>query len=451
MNDLSIPKHRTIAVVGGGLAGIAAAVNLAKNGVKPILLEKRPFLGGRAFSFVDDVSGEHVDNGQHVVVGACTQYLELLSTIGVADKLTIQKGLSIPLALNGSISNLKAVHLPGNLANLGALTRYKHMSLLGKIRTLYGLLAMRFTGDSSEEASSETFKQWLKKRGQTEETIRLFWDLLTLAALNDHVEDASAQAGIMLFQTAVLGPPSNAAIGFSKVGLSELVQDAACNFICDRGGEVLTDVKVKKVNLSGSLPYLETTRGNNVYASCIISAVPAWCLTDILPEKLAVSDFFKRVSTLEAGPIVAVHIWYSRPITSLPFMASLSGEGQWIFNVDALHGKEDGRHILISISGAQKWKEASKAEISDFFVKELQKLFPESSGSEVIRTLVIKTPQATFRWIPGSNQGRLPQKTPVEGLFLAGDWTSTGWPATMEGAARSGNLAAEAALEWMQN
>jgi protoporphyrinogen oxidase len=290
----------------------------------------------------------------------------------------------------------------------------------------------------------ETFHDWLMRHGQTAETINRFWNLITLPALNDDIRDVSADAGIMLFQVALLGPPANAAIGYPVVGLSRLSGEAARGFIEERGGEVRTGADVAELMLGGEVG-VRLADGALEKADAVISAVPAATLIDLLGGR-ADGEFFAPASGMQTSPIVGVHIWYDRPVMDDMFVATLGGSLQWVFNVTGMHGDDEvsGQHVAISLSGAWKWKDKSKREFQDIFVAEMAATFPRAADAKVERFLVVKMLDATFRVTPGSLSRRLPQETPVPGLFLAGDWTRTGWPSTMEGAVRSGNLAADA-------
>ncbi|MEX0763395.1 MAG: hydroxysqualene dehydroxylase HpnE [Dehalococcoidia bacterium] len=442
---------RRIAVVGGGLAGQAAAVRVARDGGHPVLLEKRPFLGGRAFSFVDRETGVEVDNGQHVFVGACVQYQEFLKEVGAWSNVRLPRRLDAPVLLNGRISRLKSSNLPGPLANLPALLRYGHLSVSGKMRLLYGLmrirLAKRYPGGPLER---ETFDAWLRRHSQNDETIDRFWNLIVLPSLNDNVRDVSADAGVMLFQVALLGRPSNAAIGVSSVGLSALTGGPVQEYIEARGGEVRTGSEARCIELkNGVAAGIRLASGEVLHADSVIIALPSANMLGILPADLAKSAFFSVASKVETAPIVGVHIWYDRPVLEHDFIAVLDGPLQWVFNVTNLQHADDGegQHVVISLSGAWQWRDQSKAELRETFVTEMARAFPAARSAKVTRFLVIKMLDATFRVRPGSTQHRLPQQTPVKNLFLAGDWTDTGWPSTMESAVRSGNMAAKAALE----
>lgn len=441
--------------MGGGLAGLSAGVRLSQRGVKVTVLEKRPFLGGRAFSFKDPETGIEVDNGQHVFVGACAEYMRFLKEIDAWDNVRMPKRLATRVLRKGKTAWLRAsTRVPGSAANLPALLRYGHLSLAGRARLLYGITRIRFARRKpGGPLESETFDSWLRRHGQNDETISRFWNLITLPALNDDITAVSADAGLMLFQVALLGVPENAAIGYPVVGLSRLAGDAASALITRNGGEVRTGADVAELLVEEDRCIgARLANGELIEADSVILALPASATHELLPQQLAGHGFFAPAANIETAPIVGVHIWYDRPVMNDIFVATLDSSLQWVFNVTKMHERESeanetGQHVAISLSGAWKWKDMSKAELRKTFVDEMERVFPEAVSAEVTRVITVKMLDATFRVTPGAEANRLPQETPVPGLFLAGDWTRTGWPSTMESAVRSGGLSADAVMK----
>jgi len=466
------PRGKTVVIIGGGLAGLAAAVRLGKLGYSPVVLEKRPFAGGRAFSFTDPETGAEVDNGQHVFVGACTAYRQFLKDIGAWDNVRLPKRIDAPVLCEGVLARLRgAESLSGPFANLPAILGYTHLSMSGRARVLYGLarikLTKRLPGGPLER---ETFHSWLRRHGQNGHTIERFWELITLPALNDSVSAVSADAGLMLFQTALLRDPSWAAIGCPSVGLSSLASAPATATIERAGGQLRCGLEAQALDFSGGrITGVRASGGETIKGEAYVSAVPPSALLALLPAGLAADSFFAACKGVETSPIVNVHIWYGRQVVSEPFIAVLNSPVQWVFNVTALHSEEGmpdeaqtpvvprlngagpSQHIAISLSGAWRWRDMSKTELRETFVTEMERLFPAARGAAVLRFLVVKMLDATFRVAPGPAAFRLPQKTPIPGMFLAGDWTATGWPSTMESAVRSGNLAADAAAAYLSS
>lgn len=441
---------RTVVIIGGGIAGLAAAVRLVQLGLKPIVLEKRPFLGGRAYSFTDRETGIEIDNGQHVFVGACDQFQQYLRDIGAWDQVRLEGRMGLPVIKQGRLSWLRARKLPGPLANLSALFGYKHVGLTGKVRILWGLLSIglaRPNPDSNHDLV--TFEDWLRDHGQDYETIQNFWNLIVLPSLNDDISVVSAHTGIMLFKVALLGPAQNPAIGIPLAGLTTLTGGNARKYIEDRGGQIRTGVEVASLNIDGArITGVLTVDGEPVDGEAVISAVPAAAMTPLLPggskSPDGPDDFFTPAESIKTAPIIAVHIWYDRPVLREKYVAVLGGPLQWVFNDTDLKSRDDGggQHIVISLSGAWEWKDRSKQELRDIFTLEMERVFPEARRAAIIKFTVVKMLEATFRVVPGTQKARLSQRTPLPGFYLAGDWTDTGWPSTMESAVRSGNLAA---------
>lgn len=441
---------REVVVIGGGIAGLAAGVRLIQLGMKPIVLEKRPFLGGRAYSFTDSETGSEIDNGQHVFVGACDQFQQYIRDIGAWDQVRLEKRLELPVLKNGRLSWLRARKLPGLLANLSALLGYRHVGIRGKLLILWGLLSIRLTRPGPGSPHDRiTFEDWLRDHGQNDETIRNFWNLIILPSLNDDISVVSAYTGIMLFKIALLGAAGNPAMGVPLVGLSTLAGENARNFIEQHGGEIRTGVEVASLSIDNArITGVVTVNGELIEGDAVISAVPAAALTPLLPggseETDGPDDFFTPAESIKTAPIVAVHIWYDRPVLRQKYVAVLDSPLQWVFNDTELKSRDDGagQHIVISLSGAWEWKDRSKQELREIFTTEMALVFPEAQKAAITKFAVVKMLEATFRAIPGTQSARLSQRTPLPGLYLAGDWTDTGWPSTMESAVRSGNLAA---------
>ena len=273
---------------------------------------------------------------------------------------------------------------------------------------------------------------------------------MVLPSLNDDISVVSAYTGIMLFKVGLLGPARNPAMGVPLVGLSTLVGDNAREFIERRGGEIRTGVDVASLKIGdASITGVITTGGESVGGEAVISAVPAAAMTPLLPRGREGSngpdDFFTPAESVKTAPIVAVHIWYDRLVLREKYVAVLDSPLQWVFNDTDLKSRDDGggQHIVISLSGAWEWKDRSRQELRKIFTAEMARVFPDAQGATIHKFAVVKTLEATFRTDPGSQKTRLSQRTPLPGFYLAGDWTDTGWPSTMESAVRSGNLAAE--------
>ncbi|MSQ11609.1 MAG: FAD-dependent oxidoreductase [Dehalococcoidia bacterium] len=448
----AVAQPQRCVVIGGGLAGLSAALDLLDAGHAVTLVERRPFLGGRAYSFTDQDTGQEVDNGQHVFLGCCTAYRALLERLGAQGRTSLQPWLSVPVVgRNGVRSTLAAVPwLPFPLHLLPALLSYRHLSLRERLTTLRVLLVLMRTDRERRHADleSQSFKDWLLARGERPRSIQRFWNLIILPTLNDDVGAVSAAMGIMVFQEALLHGKHGGEIGYSRVGLTALVSDPAKAVFERAGGRLLLGQGAVRLGLrEGRVDAVELSGGHRVEGDLFVSAVPWEALLKLLPEPWPRDLFFAPAATLEAAPIVGVHLWYDRAVMDDAFAAFLDTPVQWVFNKSSIMGLSGpGQYVCISLSGAWEFAPMSKEELRTLFVEEMARLFPKAREAKVERFIVVKQLSATFRSKPGAASGRLAQQTPIANLFLAGDWTETGWPSTMESAVRSGKLAAGAAL-----
>ena len=439
----------TVIVLGGGLAGLSASRSLLEHGYGVTLVEKRPFLGGRAFSFRDPQVGREVDNGQHVFLGCCTYYLDFLRAVGALDKTFLQDRLRVEVILNGKRGVLSSTPFLGAMHLLPAFVRYPHLSPVDKLLVVYGMIRAKLTSRSKhgKELDQQTFYQWLKRHHQTERAIDNLWNLIILPALNDDVRNVSADMALMTFQEGLLKMPRDATIGFSRVGLTSLTGEPTRRFLEERGGTLVVGRTVKSLAVrDGRVDAVELSDGSHLRAGAYVSALPFDVLLQVLPDDIANSAFFSGASRLSSSPIVGIHLWYDRPIMEQDFVAFLDSPVQWVFNKSLIQGSsgDGGQYVCISVSGAWDYVDRPKEELREMFAREMERLFPNARSAQIERFDVVKQPQATFRSTPGVARLRPSQATPISNLFLAGEWTDTGWPSTMEGAVRSGVFAAEA-------
>ncbi len=454
MGDQPDPSDSTakrVVVLGGGLAGLSAARCLVERGFDVTLVEKRPFLGGRAFSFTDPQEGVEVDNGQHVFLGCCSYYIDFLEAIGALDKTYLPNGLRMEVVIDGKRGVLSSMPRLRRLHLLPSFLLYPHLGIVDKLMAAYGMLRVRLTNRRKHSASldRQTAYAWLKAHHQTERTIENLWNLVIRPALNDDVRDVSADMALMVFQEALLKTPADAAIGFPKVGLSTLNGEHARRFLQGRSANVVMGRSVTAIKMDdGLVRGVEISGGETLQADAYLSALPFKVLSSILPDDVSGSPFFASAADLSTSPIVGIHIWYDRPVMEGEFVAFVESPVQWVFNKSAIQDLGGtGQYICISLSGAWDLIDTPKDELRELFTHEMAKLFPRARDAHVERFLVVKEPQATFRSAPGAAEHRLPQRTPISNLFLAGEWTQTGWPSTMEGAVRSGAFAADAVAE----
>ena len=442
----------SVLVVGGGLAGLAAASKLCDRGFRVKLLEKRGFLGGRAFSFTDRTTGFEVDNGQHVFMRCCTRYIAFLKRLGVFNKTYLQDRMKVQI-IDGprGASELSSAPLPTPFHLLPSFATYRHLSAREKALALMASLRIMALGEKGrKELEGQTFYDWLKDHHQTDRAIDNFWNVITLPTLNDEVRWVSANQAMMVFQNGFFKNSRGADIGYSRVGLTSLIEDEAKRYIIDRGGELV--LKGEAVGLrveGGRIEGVALTGGDLLTADYYVSAVSFQAFTSMLSTELRNDPFYGRASGLGSSPIVNVHVWYDRPVAPFEFAAFLNSKIQWAFNKSQMFNRngQSGQYICLSQSGARDLIDVPKEDIQQMFLEELSSLLPKADQASATHVSVVKEPMATFSSAPGALSYRLPAKTPIGNLFLAGEWTDTDWPSTMEGAVRSGEIAARALVQ----
>jgi squalene-associated FAD-dependent desaturase len=428
-----------VVVCGGGLAGIAAACEASLLGADVTLVERRPFLGGKAYSFTDDEAGVEVDNGQHVFLGCCTAYIAFLKLIGAYGDTTLQRALDAPVRDRaGRTGALRASRLPAPLHLGPSFATYPLLSHTEKAAAIRALLALGVLRESQRaELDQVTFAEWLIAHGQGVGAIERFWDLIVLPTCNDRSDRVSAALATFVFQEGFFRTRTGSAIGWSRVGLTRLVDPPARRFLGRRGAQVVTGRGVAAVGEG----YVELSDGARLEADAVVLALPPDRVREMCPE--ALPDY----PDLGSSPIVNVHVWYDRPVMDGLFTAVVDSPAQWVFNRTAMADLPGpGQHLAVSISGARDEVGRSKATLIEEITAELDYLFPRARGAEVERVACVKEPDATFAAAPGQAGKRPGTRTSVDSVVLAGAWTDTGWPATMEGAVRSGLLAARTAV-----
>ena len=435
--EAPVTEGRTVAVVGGGFAGVAAACRLAGDGLRPILLERAPRLGGRAASFRDRVSGEHVDYGHHVSMRCCTATHGFLQRIGASDALPYQPELAVPILCGPERSDLRSnLFLPGFLHLAPALLRYRCLSAVERFRVASAAIAL-------PAARGEiSFGDWLRRRRQSERSVARLWNPICVATLNAHADEVSLQAARHVFREGFFSR-GGAGLGLFTRVLGDVFA-AAWTYIEERGGQVRTGTGVARI-LTGSSRAVgvETSDGDAVEADSVIAAVPPWDLRAIVSDPL-LAPILERAGRLAWAPIVDVHLWLDRPVLEEDFVIAVDGPVQAVFDLSRIHERPSavGSHLVLSQSAAEPWIDRSSEEIVEELVGALRDLVPAAREARVTRHLVVRHRRATFVPAPGADALRPPSKTPVEGLYLAGDWTASGWPSTIEGAIRSGIAAA---------
>jgi squalene-associated FAD-dependent desaturase len=426
---------------------MATAWRLLTSGYSVTLVERRPYLGGRAYSYQDKETGLQIDNGQHVFLGCCTAYTGFLQEIGTLELTSRQPSLHVQVRdAAGKAGFLSAVPLPSPLHLLPGFLLYPHISFMDKLRAIPVLLRISRTKNrDNPELQNEDFESWLRRHHQSERAIRNFWEFIILPTCNDPANAVSASTAFMIFQVGFLESRHNANVGFARAGLSDVMGTAAERKLQERGATLLLGRTVKQLLIgdNGALSGVELADGERLEADWYVSALPAHALPDLLPQTGGESSIATATAAHTYAPIVNLHVWSDRPVADFEFAAFVGSPVQWVFNKSRIMGEDGpGEYLTASLSGAwEHWPE-SKEALQERFTKELAQLLPRARVARVVRFQVVKEQRATFRSLPGTTNLRLPAQTSIRNFVLAGDWTDTGWPATMEGAVRSGETAA---------
>lgn len=446
---------RRVVVIGGGLAGITAAIALRDAGAEVTLLESRPRLGGAATSYAR--AGMMVDNGQHVFLRCCTNYIALLARLGVTDSVAIQDRFDVTVLAPDGPARLRRSALPSPLHLARALAGYRLLSLAERAKVGRAALAFAVADPASMALDGQPLGQWLAARGQGERARRRLWDLFIISALNIDGDQASTALAAKVIKTALLGRRDAADIGIATVPLGRLHADATAALLGRLGAQIRLGARataVERLAGGGFLVRLgrgeragtdaeelpETAESDPVLADGVVLAVP--------PEQAArlagTATFDQAVAWARLGysPIVNVHVIYDQQVTDLPFVAAVDSPVQWVFDKTRQAGVESGQYLAVSVSAADDLVDVPTAAIRELFVPALERLFPAAAKATIRDFFVTRERRATFRQGPGCGSLRPGAGTLVPGLVLAGAWTATGWPDTMEGAVRSGHSAA---------
>jgi squalene-associated FAD-dependent desaturase len=422
----------SVAVVGGGLAGIAAAVALQEAGFEVELFEQRPRLGGATHSFQRD--GVTVDNGQHVMLRAFTAYRGLLDRLGTADGIDLQPRFDLRILTpdDRPPARLRRTPLPGPLHLLPALAGYSLLAPRERWAAIRAATALGRLDPGDPAQDLRSLGRWLDDHGQSDRARRYLWELFVTAALNCGVDEASLGLSAMVIQNALLGRADAADIGVPRIPLGELHGRAAEKAI----RRVHLKTKIDRV-VSGTRLVVD---GFPVDADAVVLAVPHPAAAALVPA--AACPDRGHWSRLGASPIVDVHVLYDRPVLDLPFAAVVDSPVQWVFDRSAAGGLDaalpGGQYVSSVVSAAGEWIDAPVARIREVFLPALADVLPRARRAEVAGFFVTRERHATFRQAPGTEAVRPGAATRMPGLFLAGAWTATGWPDTMEGAVRSG-------------
>ncbi len=445
-----VVEARDVVIIGGGFAGLSAGVALAERGFRVALLEGKPALGGRAYSFPDTESEDPVDNGQHVLMGCYHHTLDFLGRLGTRGRLIVHRNLEIEMLDGpGRRAHLRTAPIPGPFHLAAGLMRYKHLTLperLGAVRA--GMRMMYMRRFDRARLARMTVAELMELTGQGTQARRALWYPLAIATLNEDPELASAALLAEVMKRAFFSRRNDSAFLYSTVGLSDLYCTAAREFIENREGVVACRAIIDGLEMDdGMVSAVMLRDGARLKAANFIAAVPPAQLLRLLPEGAAAERFFARLASLKSSPIICVHVWLDREVTRAAFVGFIGTTTQWLFNkrrIFSQHGTRHPGYLSFVISGARKLADLPQDELLEIVMKDLGAMIPAARQAEMIRALVLKEKHATIAPDPASDAARPPAKTPVANLFLAGDWIQTGLPATIESAVISGRSAAAA-------
>jgi squalene-associated FAD-dependent desaturase len=403
----------SVLIAGGGLAGLAAAAALGGAGYQVDLHEARGFLGGRATSFpVSPDDAELIDNCQHVLMGCFTNLLDLYRRLGVDDRIRFYSEFHF-VEPGGRVSTMRR--------GLGSYLGLDFLGVADKIAVARGLLAIRRERTRRQDLDRITMFDWLREKRQTPRAIQRFWRQVLVSAINEDLDRMAARHGFQVFWLGFLADAQSSRMGLATAPLRELY-----------GAERLPNVAV---HLRSPVERIPIESGRALGADYCISAVPFERVAALVPE------LGLDLSAFEHSPITGIHLWFDRPVLDLPYATLLDRTIQWVFN------KSEGKYVQVVVSASRSLLEMPRAEVIALAVRELAEFFPRVTEARLEKAQVVKEARATFSARPGIEASRPPARTAIRNLFLAGDWTRSGWPATMEGAVRSGYLAAEAVAE----
>lgn len=439
-----------VAVIGGGFAGLSAAATLAGSGARVAVFEARPTLGGRACAFTDPATGERVDNGQHLMLGCYHHTFEFLSLVGASGNVRVQSDLEVAFVdEQGRQSTLSCPSLPSPYHLLGGLLEWDGLPLRDRLSVinLAGTLrrASRFVASGRgylPASDGETVENWLIRNGQSRRLREMLWEPLALAALNQPPSQASAPVFVRVLGQ-MFGPDRrDSAIAMPLLPLTEMYAEPARRFIEASNGTVCLSSPARVVVEEGRVAGVEV-RGERVDARVVVVAVPWFALDEVVAGAgPALDAVVKAAGTTTSSPIVTVNLWLDRPVLDAPFVGMPGRTFQWVFDKRQVFG-DSARHLSFVSSGAEAVVGQSNEVLARLAYAELCAALPRARQAEVERSVVVRERRATFSLAPGQ-PARPAVRTPVEGLYLAGDWTDTGLPATIEGAVVSGHRAAAA-------
>jgi squalene-associated FAD-dependent desaturase len=459
-------NRASVVVIGGGLAGISAAIGLADAGLDVTLLEGRAWLGGATWSF--SRRGLTIDNGQHVFVRSCVAYRDLLARLGVTGSCSLQERLDLTVLGPDAAARLRRSGLPAPLHLARSLASYRLLSAAERVKVAAAAIVLQFA-DLRDDRSLE---DWLAQHGQSEGARRMLWDPLSLSALNVSAEHADLPLAARAIRAAMLAGRGNADLGVPSVPLSTLHGASAATLLSQlrvtmRLGVRATavcespvggyDVQLAHRAQAGTGPVGTAPAGTvpaapvrepvfgagptQISAAAVVLAVPAWDAAALVPDELAADA--ASWSSLEPSPLVSLHVIYGSRVTRLPFAAAVGSPVHWVVDKTAAAGLHAGQYLAASVRAADTYVDRPAAALRAEFLPALERLFPAAAHATVLDFFVTRERRATIAHVPGAQRWRAAAAAGPRGFAVAGAWTDTGWPDTMEGAVRSGRAAAQ--------
>ena len=444
------PSQPTVAIAGGGLAGLAASCALSDAGFRVTLFEKRPFLGGRASSYEHPGTGEVVDNCQHVLFRVCTNLVKFYEHIGVADQIRWFDQMNF-IEPGGRISVMKASPLPAPLHTAPSFLHFPFLSTTDKLAITRALVPLTLT---VQKDNGQSFQQWLDAHGQTRNAVARFWHPILISALSDELDRISVSAAAQVVRESMKTPAARH-MGVPTLPLTDLY-NAAGDYVRSQGGTLhyrcaLESFAADTSQVRVSMRDKEGVEPGETF-DYLVLALPFDALESVLPMGTESSLLREKIAHFENSPITGIHLWFDRQISDLDHAVLLDRTIQWMFHKSRLqplrtqseNGGVSGSYIELVVSSSKTLIDKSRAEIVNLALSEVREFFPAARDANLVKSTVIKEVNATYSPRPGIDSHRPTAITAWPRVFLAGDWTATGWPATMEGAVRSGYLAAEA-------
>lgn len=443
-------EKQDVLIVGGGFAGLAAALRLHRAGAKIRLVEKRPFFGGRAYSVKEPKTGETLDNGQHLMMGCYHETISFLRDLGTIDRLEIQKNLSVGFAEDARhFYELNCPNLPAPLHLAWGLLSYRGLAWPDKKAMLRLMQLSKKTQNGQAEKLDElSVRDLLTQTGQTQAAVEKFWEPVALATLNESLDLASARLFVEVLRRGLLSKKSDSNLAIARVGLSELYANPMRDYLERNQVPVSFNAQATRISREHNQFLLETNTGERWSSDKLLLAVPP----NALAKLLAASDpefqgLVPELGRFGSAPIVSINLWFEDFHPRQRMLGLVNSPIHWVFDKTQILTGEKSSHLTLVVSGAHALAQENKDNLVKLALAELQRFFPELEGKRLVHSQVVKELEATFSAQRGLNRYRPATRTRLPGFFLAGDWTDTGLPATIESAVLSGHRAADAILE----